>query len=256
MTESTDRPDLRERYTSAINATDLSLVDRRAGAADMLAAVGISNVLGSVLMRLATEFDQVKGEHGIAEAEARRVREVISALQAAARKEERSMDRGPTRAALYYRQADEQRAQAQRAETTAMALILMHLKTLREAKNALGLYAIGMATRRRHMLDDRKVLALTGHVLLAWLNQVCGSCGGSGRIGAYGERRVKCRACKGSGKTTASLGHNITEQVFCADLLRDIQDKAGHGAARDINQNKKAVRLGKERIAADLARTG
>lgn len=255
MTDPTEKPDTRERYTSAINATDLSLVDRRAGAADMLAAVGISNVLGSVLMRLGAEFDQVKGEHGIAEAEARRVRAAIEALLTAARREEMRMGQGPTRAALYYRQADEQRVQAQRADVTATALILMHLKTLREAKNALALYAIGMATRRRHMLDDRKVTALTGHVLLAWLNPVCGSCGGFARVGQYGQRMTMCRACEGTGRAANSLGHNHAEQVFCADLMRDIQEKAGHGAARDINQNKKAVRLGKERIAADLART-
>lgn len=255
MSDNNERPDTRERYTSAINATDLSLVDRRAGAADMLAAVGISNVLGSVLMRLGAEFDQVKGEHGIAEAEARRVRAVIESLLTAARREEKRKDQGPTRAALYYRQADEQRAQAQRAEVTATALILMHLKTLREAKNALALYAIGMATRRRHMLDDRKVIALTGHVLVAWLNPVCSSCGGFASVGQYGQRMTMCRACEGTGMATASLGHTPAEQVFCADLMRDIQEKAGHGAARDINQNKRAVRQGKERIAADLART-
>lgn len=211
MTESTDRPDTRERYTSALNATDLSMVDRRAGAAEMLAAVGISSVLGSLLMRLSAEYDQV---------------------------------------------AQDVRRTANDA-TTEIALILMHLKTLREAKDALGLYAIGMATRRRHMLDDRTVLALTGHVLVAWLEENCRKCAGVGRIGGYdGKRQSLCRACGGTGKASASLGQNLAQQVFCADLLRDIQDKAGHGAARDINQNKKAVRLGKERIAADLARTG
>ena len=254
MTEE-EKPTLAERYTGAINATDLTMTDRRAGSADLLAAVGISSGLGSLLLRLRTEYDSVKGEHGLADAEIERLRGRIRDHLSAAQREDRQADKGPTRAAFHRREAEWLRVQAEGTQATETALFLMHLKTLREAKNALAAYAMVMATKRRHMIPDREVIALTGHVLAAWLDVRCRKCHGTTLLGDYGQRQVRCRACGGTGNASANLGQTHAQQLFCADLLRDIAQKSGYEASRDVNKNKAAIKAGKERIAADLAQT-
>lgn len=205
-----EKPTLAERYTGAINATDLTMTDRRAGSADLLAAVGISSGLGSLLLRLRTEYDQV---------------------------------------------AQEVRRVGNDSHTEA-ALIFMHLKTLREAKNALAAYAMVMATKRRHMIPDREVIVLTGRTLTAWLDVRCRKCVGTGVIGGYdGRRQIRCRTCGGTGNSVGGVGKTEQEQRFCADLLRDMDQKSGYEASRDVNRNKAAIKAGKERIAADLAQS-
>lgn len=140
---------------------------------------------------------------------------------------------------------------------TEAVLIFMHLKTLREAKNALADFALVMATRRRHMITDKEVIVLTGHTLSAWLDHRCRKCIGTGVIGGYnGKRQLSCRACSGTGNAVSALGQNDAQAKFCADLLRDMSDKSGHGVARDVHQNRKAIRQGKEKIAEALANSG
>lgn len=205
-----EKPTLAERYAGAINATDLTMLDRRAGSADLLAAVGISSGLGSLLLRLRTEYDQV---------------------------------------------AQDVRRAGNDSHTEAV-LIYMHLKTLREAKNALAVYAMLMATKRRHMIPDKEVIVLTGRTLTAWLDVRCRKCVGTGVLGGYdGKRQIRCRACGGTGNAVDSVPINEAQQRFCADLMRDMDQKSGYEASRDVNKNKAAIRAGKEKIAADLART-
>ena len=140
---------------------------------------------------------------------------------------------------------------------TEAVLIFMHLKTLREAKNALGQYAMVMATKRRHMLTDKDVLVLTGKVLAAWLDQKCRKCNGTKVLGGYnGKTQSMCRACGGTGNSHSELGKTDPERLFCAQLMMDMTTKAGHGVARDVHQNRKAIRQGKEKIAEALANSG
>jgi len=254
MTEDTTKPGLDERYTRAINSSDLRMLDDRAGSADLLAAFGISASLGSLLQRLRAEFDSIKGEHGLAEAEFERVRGVIAGKLTEAQREQRQTDKGPTRAALYRQQAEELRLSAERAAVTATALTLMHLKTLTEAKNALAAYALNMATRRRHMIPDREVIALTGHTLAVWLDHRCRKCHGTGAVGEFGSRRLTCRPCHGTGNAAQGLGQDAAQVMFCSDLLRDMAEKSGHGVARDVHINRKAIKRGKEKIAEAFAK--
>lgn len=142
-------------------------------------------------------------------------------------------------------------------DLTAAVLIFMRLKTLREAKNALGQHALLMATRRRHMLDDKTVLLLTGRVLAAWLDKNCPKCNGAKVIGGYnGKAQLRCRACGGSGNSYSELGKTDAERLFCAQLMNDMSDKSGHGVAVDVRLNKRAVRQGKEKISEALANAG
>ena len=137
---------------------------------------------------------------------------------------------------------------------TDALLIFMHLKTLSEAKEALGRYAVIMATKRRHMLTDKQVYALTGNTLYAWLDHKCPDCGGVGRIGGYNGRRPKsCGSCEGTGNRKIELGQNDAQRLFCADLMHAMNQKSGSGVARDVRVNRKAIRQGKEKIQEGIA---
>jgi len=254
MSDDQTKPGLEEKYGSAVTATDLRMVHDRTGSADLLATVGISAGLGALLLRLRTEFDSVKGEHGLAEAEFFRMRGLVDAKLKESQREVMQMDKGPTRAALYAKEATWLRAEADGAAATATALVMMHLKTLRETKEALGRYAVLMATKRRHMLTDKQVYALTGKTLAAWLDHKCHACGGVGRVGGYNGRRPKqCSVCEGTGNRKIELGQNDAQRRFCADLMHAMNQKSGSGVARDVRVNRKAIRQGKEKIQEGIA---
>ena len=105
-------------------------------------------------------------------------------------------------------------------DLTAMVLILMNLKTLKPAKEALGHYAVGMATRERIMLTDKEVKAITGRALSSWLDPNCHKCEGRGMNGGYdGVIQSICRACHGSGKSRSGVGGTVQERQFAAKLM-------------------------------------
>lgn len=55
-------PDIGERYRCAINSSNLRVEERIQGDSDMLMAAGWTSSLGTMLYRLAAEYDQVKGD--------------------------------------------------------------------------------------------------------------------------------------------------------------------------------------------------
>lgn len=170
------RPTIAERYRLATHSSNLSVKPRATGDVDLLIAAGWSDSLGTLLYRLAGEYDTVA--------------------------------------------ADVRRTAAD--DATAIVLILMHLTTLRETKEALGRHAIQMATRERFMERDKVVLAMTGKVLTSWLEPNCPKCSGRGHNGGAGQAITICRACRGSGKTRELLGNTIGQAQFCQMLLSDM----------------------------------
>lgn len=201
MIEEAKRPGLSERYQRAINSKDLRLRDRTEGDADMLAAAGLSDSLGVMLMRLVSEYDQVA--------------------------------------------ADVRRTGTD--DLTGMVLILMHLKSLNTVKEALGSFALQLATRQAFMLTDRAVLDLTGRVLTAWLDPNCHKCGGTGKIGGYdGRIQATCRSCAGSGKSRTLLGNDEVQRTFCQRLLYEMDRRVMDTAPRELASNRRYVRRMKE----------
>lgn len=190
----TDRPTIAERYRLAASSTNLSVLPRATGDVDLLIAAGWSDSLGTLLYRLAGEYDTVASE----------VRRTA---------------------------AD---------DVTAMTLILMHLKTLREAKEALGRHAIQMATRERFMERDSVVLVLTGKVLSAWLEPNCPKCSGRGHNGGAGQAITICRSCRGSGKSRELLGNTIDQSQFCQLLLSDM-DARMHAVDAELRRRLRAT---------------
>lgn len=105
-------------------------------------------------------------------------------------------------------------------DLTGMLLILMELRTLRETKEALYLWAMDRATKRRVMLTDKQVGAIVGGCLSAFLEPNCPRCSGTGLLGGYdGKIQNVCRRCAGTGKAKDAVGLDFIQKEFAADLL-------------------------------------
>lgn len=201
-----ERRDLHERYSSAIESSHLE-VTLEVGDVDMLVAAGWTHEsLGTLLFRLLVEFDGVRGDYRLA----------VQALRAAelrARQLSRSKD--PAR-------LEKARAELRAAEAAAMtekALMLIAMKSLPEARRALGAFAIQLATRRRYMRNDADVLAIAGRALSAFLDPLCGVCDGRGFSGGVGTPKVICAPCHGTGRREARLGSDNPSHRFGRELL-------------------------------------
>lgn len=127
-------------------------------------------------------------------------------------------------------------------QQTEKLLILMHLKTLREAQNAVAMFALQTATRQRFMLADKPVISIAGSVLLAWLDPLCARCGGVGYVGGYdGEVRKPCRSCGCTGKTTATIGHDDEQRRFARFLAAELDAKT-KGGEIEMARKKRLVK--------------
>ena len=115
-------------------------------------------------------------------------------------------------------------------DQTGLLLIMMHLKTLRETREALTRFAWEMATKRGLFLDDRAVASLASRGLVAWLEPNCRTCTGRGKMGGYdGQPQTTCRACGGTGEARRALGQSDLERAFCSLLLSEM-DRMCHVA--------------------------
>ena len=226
---------LGERYSGAIESANLLMREGR-GDVDLIIAAGIAeDRMASALFRLMVEYSNVRADHVAAESRMRN-------QEREAREQE---DEG--KASLI-------REEAERAALTAHVMILAHLRTLREAKERLGKFAIAFATRKRFMRPDEVVIAITGRVLDVLIAPTCQKCGGPGVTGSArrGEVVQECRPCKGSGSRRESIGQSDAERLFARDLFGAI-DVAMSKAQRAIGMQLAAVTLAKVQIA-DAAR--
>lgn len=127
-------------------------------------------------------------------------------------------------AAALYRlrtEFDAARASTGPMNRTEMYLVLSQLKTLREARDGIGVFAVALATRIRFMQDDAAVGMIAGRVLDVWLDPTCQSCDGRGFNGGHhrGERKIACGGCRGTGERRALLGDTGEEKRFARALL-------------------------------------
>ncbi|MGA0608848.1 hypothetical protein [Caldimonas sp. KR1-144] len=231
MTGTEDRPTVEERYTRAIRSSDLE-VDEQRGDVDMLIAAGwCHETLGTMLYRLACEFDSVKSEQHLANVEIVRAAKAIDAqIEAAAEvlklkpeAKQEEVEAAEYRAARMRSDAEAMRRQAEAAHVTARLLILQRMKSLDATKAALGRWACVQATRRHFMQNDADVVRLAGRVLNVFLDPTCSSCQGRGRNGGYGSVQSICRACSGSGKRKTNLGKDAVERWFAQHLLAEME---------------------------------
>lgn len=222
-----DRPSLDEKYSRAISSSHLEVEAEHRGDVDLLVAAGWTRAtLGTALYRLRAEFDGQRAAYWQAETALRQqrqeVRDILRRAQAL-----RVADKAGSMA-LYEQamQRAEQLAQdAERAALTARALIMVHLKSLREARDATGRYAVQMATQQRFMQPDDVVEAIASRALAVWIDPTCPACEGRGFNGEPGAARLLCRACNGSGRRTVELWSTQAGEQFGRALLVNMDRK-------------------------------
>jgi hypothetical protein len=248
MTED-EAPSTAELYIRAQESNHLEVTVLRTRAIDRIIAAGwVGDTLGALLYRVLAEYDAVKGEKALYEAEAMRLselhRQALKRRETARKQMEEECCPSVDQYRAWAAHAEEARqlaAQVRSEITTGRAMVLMRVRSLHDAKQALGRFAmIHAQTSRRaqaprtHLLvrylgaevslpviDDAVVLALAGRVLDVFLDGDCGHCQGRGSNGGRhrGEKLELCRPCHGSGKRSESIGHNRTEQHFAASLM-------------------------------------
>jgi hypothetical protein len=183
----------------------------------MIAAGASKHRLGVMLLRLRTEFDSARGAQRLAEL----------SLQ---KRERAALDESRTKPTKGDETDHKAAAKAMRDEAaltakSEFAYILAQLKTLREARDALGRHACIQATKQRFMRNDREVGALVSQVLQTFLDPLCHVCGGTGVFGsAYrSEKPELCRECKGTKQRRAGIGKDAEQQRFGQFLLTEIE---------------------------------
>lgn len=217
------RPTLSERYGVAVsNGTGLE---------HMILAAGMQHErLGAILLRLQSEYDSVKGDleraGQIAPQRTAQARELTRRAQLA----ERLKDYGA--AEVLKQRAAEIRERTADEVLSARAFILMGLKTLHDAKQRFGAFAIGLGAQPKRGIKPEVARILAGQVLDVWLDPTCHTCDGTGQVGnAYaGETRKQCGTCCGSGHRRDVIGRNPHERIFARDLLAELQRRVSAAA--------------------------
>jgi len=223
-----DRVTLGERYGSATASSNLRVgADRRSDADLVIAAGWLDDNLGALLFRLAAEYDRAKGDHGIASVEFDRAEAAAAKLEAEAM---RAKD--PARRAAQLQIVRTMRHDARAQALTARAMILIHLKTLRETKQALQAVALQAVDRAGLEWSDHVVASLVGQCLDVHLDPTCHHCQGRGSNGGFGTLRTLCRECKGSTRRSSSeIGKDAVQRAFAAWLLSEMRRLLGVAGA-------------------------
>lgn len=219
-----ERPTIGERYSSATESSNLRVTSRGRGDVDYLIAAGcLGDSLGSLLLRLHTEFEMARG--GIDKA-----REYASHLQVRhADLKKGAADAKKRQDAQTEKKLEEEAKRL--AETmkavvvTERAFALSNMKSLREAKQELFAYADQLATSSRFMEPSSSVAILVGQVLDVYLDPTCACCAGRGFNGGAhrGERKELCRPCRGSGQRRESIGKSKDQAAFGKLLLVEME---------------------------------
>ena len=214
----TDARELAERYSAAIQTSHLEVKPIRCDVDYLIAAGWVKEGLGARLFRLATEWDLAGGDYRLA---LRHVRQVeLDAIQL-----RRNAARHPNEAAKMLAEAELLIEQAKREAITAKALALVHMKTLHEAKEAVGGYARWLANRARFMEPDDKVNTLAAQALQLFLDATCSACGGRGFNGGNLHPMVWCTACGATGKAHHRLSKTESDTAFIRGLLAEMDLK-------------------------------
>jgi len=233
-----------EKYARATRSSHLALrrTDEAPGDADTLIAAGLAETMGVLLTRLRGEWDSAAGDvaqYGKAAREWSRLATASDAAakacaeQAAKAKAAQRTATGDDKAKAERLQADKEaegkrhaneaarlRSECERELVTARALILMGLRSLEPAKQALFLFAHRQAPHKACSSTDAQLATLVGQVLDVWLDRLCQKCEGRGFSGGYGSPRLRCAKCGGTGsRRHGQLGRNAAEQAFGLFLL-------------------------------------
>lgn len=223
-----------EKYGRAIGSSHLAVRPEALGDVDFIIAAGfVAEGLGTALFRLRSEWDVVRADH-------HRAQHQHASANDTMRQHRRAAVALPTtdcpdeRFARWERQAkaDWQIEQANRAALTARALILVRLKTLAGARQALWNFALGLAARSNFSRPYREVAAISGRALEAWLDPTCPVCNGTGHTTEPGLPMALCTACKGTRRRRVVFSHHPAGMAFGQHLVARMESKCDHVASQ------------------------
>ncbi len=242
-----------ERYIRATHSSHLKVTANTVCDVDLLIAAGKAvESLGTRLMRLRAEFDKVRRAHLAAQAN------YETAIRAANAERRLTAPKTATQAELQERAEEAAKRAAQMRETaegealTARLLILMDLKSLIPAKQALGAYAVDMVerrdgedrrspTRKKAEVDRRhsglpvgEIEKIVGAVLDAWLDRICHKCEGRGFNGGYDGPTIRCRYCRETGNRRLGLFSDRLAGQMLAERLIVVMDRKCEEAQRQM----------------------
>ena len=224
MTAIEDLPTLQERYARALESTHLELVLDERCSVDMLVAAGwVKDGLGTMLYRLRTEYDAVRGKHMRAE---------IASSQAMAHadavRREAACTSSPEHAGRLRQIAAHIARSAEGEALMAKVTILSAIKTLPGAKAALGRFASITATRERYMQPDAVVMRIAGQALDVWMDPSCSHCHGTGLAGGVGVVAGICTHCGGSKLRPYRLHATEAGHQFGRSLMNHMDRKTDY----------------------------
>lgn len=231
MTTIEDRPTLPERYARAMQSTHLEvLVDERCSVDLLVAAGWVKDGLGTMLYRLRTEYDAVRGVHRTALAALHEAQAHADQVRREARAKE---GQGQAEQAARLRQIAAHIMRSADGEALmAKVQMLSQLKTLEPAKAALGRFAGITATRERYMQPDGEVMRIAGASLDVWMDPMCHHCNGTGLTGGVGVVAGICPHCGGTKLRVYRLHVTDEGHQFGRSLLSHMDRKTEHVAGR------------------------
>ncbi|RZJ12199.1 MAG: hypothetical protein EOP39_04375 [Rubrivivax sp.] len=216
-----------EHYSRATRSSHLEMrrTDEGQGDVETIIAAGLAETMGMLLTRLRGEWDAAAGEVAQVTRNVKRLQEV----RAAAVKAAQQPGAKPFDAEAFDRDAS-------RELLTARALILIGLRSLEPAKQALYFFAVRQAPHKACPSDPEAVGHLVGQVLDVWLDKLCHHCEGRGFSGGYGKARLMCTKCGGSGsRRMGRLGVNEAERLFGLFLL-NVMDSRVNGSLKTVQR--------------------
>lgn len=234
MTVEDTRVTVGESYGLATHASNLRVQEKR-GDADMIMAAGMvagpagGHDLGVLLLRLHSEFDSARAALMRVDHEMPRYLRAAAALEkrAAAWKEGQPSDPDTLRA-----DAEDLRSIAKRRAVSESMLVLMELKTVRPARQALYTYTQSLADAQRFREPPDVLERLANKVLDVLLDPTCHTCWGTGSEGSgyLNETMRTCGTCGGSGHRRDSIGNGPRARWFAFILLGNLQQEMAHAA--------------------------
>ena len=217
-------PTVEERYTSAVNTSNLKVEADRSNVADVLVAAGWSrSKLGAALQRLHSEWDGSEKPPkptalAISQLEASLPLPVIPA-------EVTGRERAAQQAANVRERAKLAQATATKWHVHDLGLLFQKLKTLPEARERLTFWA------RAYGMDD--AAAKVAAVLSFWLDHTCRTCHGAKWELIPGTNRHSSRACKAcKGRGEMALPHGLEGRRIESEITEAVRASANSMSAR------------------------
>lgn len=212
-----------ERYGRAVRSSHLKMSDITPGDIDTLTAAGMADKLGTRLLRLRCEFDATRRRHLAANANYS-----LAIKRAHEARRKRVDDKGDTITAEQAAQiAETMREVADSQSLTAHLMILIELKSLVGAKQAIGQFAARTIERRCIDVDPDVRDCLVSEVINAWLDRKCHQCSGRGFTGGYEGPTVRCRTCRETGNRRVGIfSDRLALQALAEWMLVEMDRKA------------------------------